>query len=690
MLREPTVVSARVEADLGELLVAARVRYHATHACCGAILSDYQRVRFENACTVAKLVPLAPMWQRSQRRLLKEMVRDGLDAAVVKVAALGLDPTKHLGKTIAQLAPHLDRLEREYGVHSCGEGGEYETIVLAFPALFREARLHVTKARATPPHAAGDGVVGAWVVDAFEVIGASTEAGEACAVSQVNDHDDDDAMQPPPAATVNGKDAAEMRADVRVGTWRSKHSLHICATAPMRGDDDDDAVQAALDAASKAARSAGVADGLGSAHYVTFCVPRMSRFADVNKHYAGHMPACDPPARCCLEMAGGAASCAVEVSFPAPLSKLAQMLAAKAPPGSVRPARDVMHVQSISPWAPSCIGPYAQMNRALGFRHYAGVIALDPWSMELVHVPSGNIEEQASLEARRVFASLHALYRRHGRDVLRDTFAAVAYTSGASADDAPNRVMQALDLVQDGLVHGAVDTRFVDALRSHAGLARPWDSDDDDDDDDDYDNGMEEEGEEEVRPYAKSLSKSHPPSLMLVADVGALPRGARFELIVNALDESWEGGDDDDDDDDDDDGDGAINVDSRRRARYMVAEDSFAGAFVRLRGGSAAACTTYAWCTPEEIASVGWSACASAAMQRALSRLPWRGLTSSDATHIRVYATVEVGSTEECDIREGLGDRANALIVACRALGTRVRGLKKSIGLAVEMHAIVM
>ena len=41
-------------------------------------------------------------------------------------------------------------------------------------------------------------------------------------------------------------------------------------------------------------------------------------------------------------------------------------------------ARQVVHVQSISSWAPSCIGPYAQAVSAGGLTHFAGQIGLDP------------------------------------------------------------------------------------------------------------------------------------------------------------------------------------------------------------------------------------------------------------------------------------------------------------------------
>ncbi len=58
---------------------------------------------------------------------------------LVRVAGAGLDPQKHLGKTLAALRPTLFRLHDLYGLDLCGEGGEYETIVLDCPAFKRAA-----------------------------------------------------------------------------------------------------------------------------------------------------------------------------------------------------------------------------------------------------------------------------------------------------------------------------------------------------------------------------------------------------------------------------------------------------------------------------------------------------------------------------------------------------------------------
>lgn len=54
---------------------------------------------------------------------------------MLQVAALGLDPHKHLGKSIRQLQPHLRQLRDRFGCNVCGEGGEYETLTLDCPAF---------------------------------------------------------------------------------------------------------------------------------------------------------------------------------------------------------------------------------------------------------------------------------------------------------------------------------------------------------------------------------------------------------------------------------------------------------------------------------------------------------------------------------------------------------------------------
>ncbi|KAK2707832.1 diphthine--ammonia ligase-like isoform X2 [Artemia franciscana] len=99
----------------------------------GAILSSYQNNRVENVCDRLGLVPLAYLWKRDQDILLQEMIDSGMNAILIKVAALGLDPVKHLGMNICQVQPHLRLMAEKYGLNVCGEGGEYETLALDCP-----------------------------------------------------------------------------------------------------------------------------------------------------------------------------------------------------------------------------------------------------------------------------------------------------------------------------------------------------------------------------------------------------------------------------------------------------------------------------------------------------------------------------------------------------------------------------
>ncbi|KAK5983603.1 hypothetical protein GCK32_003784 [Trichostrongylus colubriformis] len=67
----------------------------------GAILSSYQKLRVEDVCRRLDLVPLCYLWERDQKELLRDMLRSGLNAILIKVAAVGLNKG-HLGKTLSE------------------------------------------------------------------------------------------------------------------------------------------------------------------------------------------------------------------------------------------------------------------------------------------------------------------------------------------------------------------------------------------------------------------------------------------------------------------------------------------------------------------------------------------------------------------------------------------------------------
>lgn len=112
----------------------------------GAILSTYQKNRVENICSRLNMTSLAFLWERNQSELLNEMIESKIDAILIKVACQGLNPEKHLGKTIKEMRPYMIELESKFGANVCGEGGEYESLTLDCP-LFKKKRIVIDESQ---------------------------------------------------------------------------------------------------------------------------------------------------------------------------------------------------------------------------------------------------------------------------------------------------------------------------------------------------------------------------------------------------------------------------------------------------------------------------------------------------------------------------------------------------------------
>ncbi len=101
----------------------------------GAIESEYQASRVRRICNTLGIEMVAPLWHVEPELLIRDMIRV-MDIMIVHVSAMGLDE-EWLGRTIDDtVIDALIDLNRRYGIHICGEGGEYETLVLDAP-LYR-------------------------------------------------------------------------------------------------------------------------------------------------------------------------------------------------------------------------------------------------------------------------------------------------------------------------------------------------------------------------------------------------------------------------------------------------------------------------------------------------------------------------------------------------------------------------
>ena len=146
-LRIPLVEEPAEPGEAGELGALRRIlgRTDAEAVVVGAIASDYQHSRVNGVAESLGLRVFAPLWRLDPRALAREYLRAGLSIVFSSVSAEGLDAS-WLGRRWDEGAvADLLRLHETRGVHPCGEGGEFETLVLDAP-LFRSA-LEVVRAQ---------------------------------------------------------------------------------------------------------------------------------------------------------------------------------------------------------------------------------------------------------------------------------------------------------------------------------------------------------------------------------------------------------------------------------------------------------------------------------------------------------------------------------------------------------------
>lgn len=121
--------------DLYLAVRGAMCRVDFEGVCSGAIMSRYQKNRVENVCRRLGLQSLPPLWQRPQRELVEEMILEGIEARVVKVASSALG-RECINMGLCEMLRYME--EKCAGeTNFCGEGGEYESIVVDCP-MFRK------------------------------------------------------------------------------------------------------------------------------------------------------------------------------------------------------------------------------------------------------------------------------------------------------------------------------------------------------------------------------------------------------------------------------------------------------------------------------------------------------------------------------------------------------------------------
>lgn len=99
----------------------------------GAIASEYQKRKTEGLCKKHGLECLVPLWHVDEERFMEQLIEEGFEVVITKVAAQGLGKG-WLGRKLDEKAlEELKEIREKYGIHLAGEGGEYETLVLDCP-----------------------------------------------------------------------------------------------------------------------------------------------------------------------------------------------------------------------------------------------------------------------------------------------------------------------------------------------------------------------------------------------------------------------------------------------------------------------------------------------------------------------------------------------------------------------------
>ena len=390
--------------DLYELLRDVMKSCQVDAVACGTILSSYQRVRVENVCQRLGLVCLAFLWQREQAALLDEMLHDGIEAVMIKSACMGLGRAQ-LGRSLRELRDTLHSLAKRYGVHICGEGGEYESFTLDCPLFHQRIvldecetivhsddqfapvlyhrckRFHLEDKPALTVRSTGE----SRTIAAF--VRRSTDA-------------------PLVAPALLSRVSSTVRRNDR---FLSLSGVHVCAV-----DDTSVAEQVAavFEHCFEHVRQVGWPES--SILYVCLSLRDMADYAQVNAAY-NELFGANPPSRTTVAVGSH--------NLPHGALLSISVVASCAP-------HTTLHVQSISEWAPACIGPYSQAQTVdESLLTLAGQIGLHPASMELVSSDLKAQFDQAERNCAAIVSTLADCDTTAARALFRHC---VVYVSAAA------------------------------------------------------------------------------------------------------------------------------------------------------------------------------------------------------------------------------------------------------------------
>ena len=446
--------------DLFQLLQKVKESYPDIEGVCsGAILSNYQRVRVENVCSRLNLTPLSYLWRiGSQQQLLESMLSDGVDAVLVKTAAPGLHPRKHLNRSLSSLYGYFEKLKDKFDFHMCGEGGEYETLMLDCPLYKKKLVLDDVDIVYPDDNEDGDlyeGVVGLLRIHSFHAEEKEQSIMEISSPVRI------------PSISNSNVQLTEYIHEQNLPIYLPKTKclpgglFHISELlAPNPDSSVLDQTQQIFNILQFTLQyyNCSALDVV----FVHVYLSHIDDFAQINLSYSHFFGKTLPPSRSCVSVG--------ENVLPGKRSIMMDICVQNHSGNYMRqksnveqnPLRNVLHVQGLSHWAPICVGPYSQANTIRGCMiMLAGQIGLLPSTMTL---PSPDWEIQLNQCWKNTASVLDSF-----QNELNDCLGVLIYLSNdivckdhlwKKAHDITNDALQ----TNGGIVPGFVDERkkFVD------------------------------------------------------------------------------------------------------------------------------------------------------------------------------------------------------------------------------------
>lgn len=514
--------------------------------CSGAILSTYQRVRIENVCSRLGLTSLSYLWRLlPQKELLQQMLQDQIEAVLVRVACPpGLIPQRHLNKSLRYLweTGLLEQLHQKYQFHVCGEGGEYESLVLDSPLHQKKLVLDLVEI-----DQAEDGVGDLKILQChaepktendvpilwnpFQGFEDYSKGNVTYGTSTTSS----DSVTIPTTPLVQKCSAVTLLhiPSVKYGTGGLFHVNEIMASVAAVQDNATEAVLAVQEAKEVLTILQKTLEIHGSSAkdvlFVHLYLSEISHFANINNHYQEFFGTILPPSRSCVAVGKGVLpggrrvllDCLVQpgsgeymrISNDVPSTTNPYASAAHATKTSK--LRQVLHVQSISHWAPVCVGPYSQVNTLRsGLHFFAGQIGLIPATMQL--------HPTWQLQLQQCWTNVASVLDALDGASLKEMIAGIIYVSNDVREEQESLAL--IESITDctfqdngKIVPGRIDA-LVDSVESYGGYedAETWEE-------------MKAQQREQENNNEKDV-----PCPILVLSIPEMPKGATVEVEIIA------------------------------------------------------------------------------------------------------------------------------------------------------------